>query len=101
MYDSSAVARFRRSLFSAAAFAFPFVFWNLGIAIAAKIPMITTTISSSISVKPFLSARWSTILHSWGWYTTQEWRTEDHKYVNQRCASCELPLYVLQAGGRA
>src|SRR6185503_18679692 len=32
--------------------AFSFVLANFGIAIAAKIPMITTTIRSSISVKP-------------------------------------------------
>src|SRR4051812_41043769 len=32
--------------------AFSFVLANFGIAIAAKMPMITTTISSSISVKP-------------------------------------------------
>jgi hypothetical protein len=30
------------------------VFANFGIAIAARMPMITTTIKSSISVKPFL-----------------------------------------------
>jgi hypothetical protein len=29
------------------------VFANFGIAIAAKMPMITTTINNSISVKPF------------------------------------------------
>ena len=46
------MTRLRRSAFSEAAFAFPFVFWNLGTAIAASTPMITTTISSSISVKP-------------------------------------------------
>src|SRR4029453_4517911 len=44
--------RLRRSARSEAALAFPFVFWNLGMAIAASIPMITTTINSSISVKP-------------------------------------------------
>ena len=36
----------------AATYAFSFVFANLGIAIAARMPIITTTISSSISVKP-------------------------------------------------
>src|SRR6267378_917964 len=35
-----------------ARYAFSFVFANFGIAIAAKMPMITTTIRSSISVKP-------------------------------------------------
>ena len=51
-YASSAVERLRKSVFSDAAFALPFVFWNFGIAIAARIPMITTTISSSIRVNP-------------------------------------------------
>src|SRR5213593_2338331 len=49
---SSAVIRFRRSDFIEARYAFSFVFANFGIAIAVKIPMITTTIRSSISVKP-------------------------------------------------
>src|SRR5712671_2095251 len=51
--DSSAVTRFRRSDFIAAVYAFVFVLANFGIAIAARMPMITTTISSSMSVKPF------------------------------------------------
>src|SRR5438105_9175950 len=49
---SSAVTRFRRSDFIEAMSALPFVFANFGIAMAAKIPMITTTIRSSIRVKP-------------------------------------------------
>src|ERR1700716_34949 len=53
--DSSAVTRFRRSDFIAAVYAFVFVLANFGIAIAARMPMITTTISSSMSVKPFLT----------------------------------------------
>src|SRR6266853_5583490 len=52
-YASSAVTRFRRSDFIEAMYAFSFVFANFGIAMAAKMPMITTTISSSMSVKPF------------------------------------------------
>src|SRR3954463_13319482 len=44
----------RRSDFIAATYALSFVFANFGIAIAARIPMITTTIRSSMSVKPFL-----------------------------------------------
>src|SRR5688500_4065937 len=36
----------------AVTYALPFVFANFGIAIAARMPMMTTTISSSISVKP-------------------------------------------------
>src|SRR5437899_13095539 len=57
-YASSAVTRLRRSDFIDARYAFSFVLANFGIAIAASIPMITTTISSSISVKPlrFISA---------------------------------------------
>src|SRR5947199_5679537 len=34
-------------------YALPFVFANFGIAIAARMPMMTTTINSSISVNPF------------------------------------------------
>src|SRR6184192_3404553 len=52
-YASSAVTRFRRSDFIEAMYAFAFVLANFGIAIAAKMPMMTTTISSSMSVKPF------------------------------------------------
>src|SRR5580765_3863813 len=51
-YASSAVIRLRRSDFMEARYAFSFVLANFGIAIAARIPMITTTIRSSISVKP-------------------------------------------------
>src|SRR5947199_10418481 len=50
--DSSAVTRLRRSDFMAVMYAFDFVFANFGIAIAARIPMITTTIRSSMRVKP-------------------------------------------------
>ena len=52
MKASSAVARLRRSDFIWLMYAFSFVFANFGIAIAARIPMITTTMSSSMSVKP-------------------------------------------------
>src|SRR5438034_4833064 len=51
-YASSAVIRLRRSDFIDARYAFSFVFANFGIAIAAKMPMMTTTIRSSINVKP-------------------------------------------------
>src|SRR5205809_7047939 len=51
-YASSAVTRLRRSEFIEARYAFSFVLANFGIAIAARMPMITTTINSSISVKP-------------------------------------------------
>src|SRR6266852_4895357 len=51
-YASSAVTRLRRSDFIEAMYAFALVFANFGIAIAAKMPMITTTIRSSMSVKP-------------------------------------------------
>src|SRR5206468_9941442 len=51
-YASSAVTRLRRSDFAAVMYAFDLVLANLGIAIAARMPMITTTIKSSISVKP-------------------------------------------------
>src|SRR5438094_5695509 len=42
-YASSAVTRFRRSDFIEAMYAFAFVLANFGIAMAAKMPMITTT----------------------------------------------------------
>ncbi len=51
-YASSAVTRLRRSDFIEAMYAFALVLANFGIAIAAKMPMITTTIRSSMSVKP-------------------------------------------------
>src|SRR5213592_3865018 len=56
---SSAVTRLRRSDFMAVRYALPFVFANFGIAIAAKMPMMTTTINSSIRVKPLRSLRMS------------------------------------------
>src|SRR3989454_12416797 len=58
-YASSAVTRLRRSDFIEARYAFSFVLANFGIAIAAKMPMITTTIRSSIRVKP-LRFIWTT-----------------------------------------
>src|SRR5437764_4004968 len=48
----SAVTSWRRPDFIEAMYALPFVFANFGIAMAAKMPMMTTTISSSMSVKP-------------------------------------------------
>src|SRR5678815_579237 len=50
---SSAVTRLRRSEIIAVLYALLFVLANFGIAIAARMPMMTTTISSSIRVKPF------------------------------------------------
>src|SRR5207244_12683412 len=44
----------RRSDFIAATYALSFVFANFGIAIAARMPMMTTTIRSSMRVKPLL-----------------------------------------------
>jgi hypothetical protein len=43
---------FFRSDFMAVMYAFFFVFANFGIAIAARMPMMTTTIRSSMRVKP-------------------------------------------------
>src|SRR6185503_18873119 len=57
-YCSSYVAMLRRSDFIAATYALSFVLANFGIAIAARIPMMTTTIRSSIRVKPFLLLIW-------------------------------------------
>jgi len=51
-YASCAVTMLRASLFIDASTAFCFVLANFGIAIAARMPMITTTISSSMRVKP-------------------------------------------------
>src|SRR5947209_7946981 len=50
-YASSAVTMFRRSDFIEEMYAFSFVLANFGIAMAARMPMITTTIKSSMSVK--------------------------------------------------
>src|SRR6266480_7276516 len=44
----------RRSDFMAATYALSLVFANFGIAIAARMPMMTTTIRSSMRGKPFL-----------------------------------------------
>src|SRR5665213_3479127 len=52
---SSAVTRLRRSDFAAVTYAFDLVLANLGIAIAARMPMMATTISSSMRVKPLRS----------------------------------------------
>src|SRR5204863_5556925 len=49
----SAVTRLRRSHFIGVTYGFDFVLADFGIRIAAKMPMMTTTISSSMSVKPF------------------------------------------------
>src|SRR2546430_3216261 len=51
-YDGSAVFSVRGAQFSEAMYAFSLVFANFGIAMAARMPMITTTIRSSMSVKP-------------------------------------------------
>src|SRR5574342_1328730 len=53
-YASSAVTRLRRCDFIEAMYAFSLVFANFGIAMAAKMPMMTTTIRSSMRVKPFV-----------------------------------------------
>src|SRR5438477_4961465 len=57
----------RRSDFIAARYAFSLVFANFGIAIAARMPMMTTTIRSSIRVKPFL-------LGNIGQFSGSSWR---------------------------
>src|SRR3569623_1582622 len=51
-YASSDVAMLRRSDFSDARYAYSFVLANLGITIAARMPMITTTMSNSLRVNP-------------------------------------------------
>src|SRR6266480_798246 len=51
-YDSSAVTRFRRSDFIESMYAFDFALANFGTAIADNMSIITTTISSSMTVKP-------------------------------------------------
>src|SRR3954451_16646573 len=64
-YDSSAVTRLRRSDFIAAMYAFDLVLANFGIAIAARMPMITTTMRSSIRVKPRRVVRMFTLESVW------------------------------------
>src|ERR1043166_6890367 len=49
-YASWAVIMLRRSVFTDASLALSFVAANFGMAMAARMPMITTTISSSIKV---------------------------------------------------
>src|ERR1700724_3321656 len=56
-YASCAVIRLRRSAFIEAMYAFSLVFANFGMAIAARMPMMTTTIKSSIRVKPLVLRR--------------------------------------------
>src|SRR5438093_11466600 len=51
-YASSAVTMFRRSDFVEEMYAFSFVLANFGIAMAASLPMLSTTLKSSMSVKP-------------------------------------------------
>src|ERR687889_420661 len=71
-YDSSAVTRLRRSDFIAAMYAFDLVLANFGIAIAARMPMMTTTIRSSISVKP-LRLFWIMLISSEGGRAKGDW----------------------------
>src|SRR2546426_6178478 len=51
-YASSAVTMFRRSDFIEEMYAFSFVLANFGIAMATRMSMMPTTISSSMIVKP-------------------------------------------------
>src|SRR3989475_8248779 len=51
-YASSAVTMFRQADFIEKMYAFSSVLANFRIAMAARMPMMTTTISSSMSVKP-------------------------------------------------
>src|SRR5204863_6641685 len=78
-YASSAVIRLRRSDFIEARYAFSFVFANFGIAIAAKMPMITTTIRSSISVKPLRFI----------WTTSSVWKS-----LQQSTVQCDQDLLI-------
>src|SRR6185436_8877930 len=52
----------RRSDFIAATYALSLVLANFGIAIAARMPMMTTTIRSSIRVKPLRSVLFISVL---------------------------------------
>src|SRR5437899_8378693 len=54
-YASSAVTMFRRSDFIEEMYAFSFVLANFGIAMAARMPMITTTIKSSMRLEEHTS----------------------------------------------
>lgn len=53
-YDTIAEATWAKSALRATSFALPLALDSLGISAAARIPMITITISISIRVKPFL-----------------------------------------------
>src|ERR1051325_2622206 len=65
-YASSAVNRLRRSDFICARYALFFVFPNFGTAIAARMPMMTTTINSSIRVNPLRSVDMFRSSRRWG-----------------------------------
>src|SRR6266550_4547263 len=80
-YASSAVIRLRRSDFIDARYAFSFVFANFGIAIAAKMPMITTTIRSSISVKPLRFI----------WTTSPVWNSHEHPSIPRTQEALIIP----------
>src|SRR5688572_8277219 len=70
----------------AVTYAFDFVFANFGIAIAARMPMMTTTISSSISVKPLRFMSLS--VREWG---GTESRCSDGRAILRQCEV--LPQY--------
>src|SRR6266487_5992072 len=92
-----AVIRFRRSDFIEARYAFSFVFANFGIAIAAKMPMITTTIRSSIRVKPF---RFFTARPPSGDTDTgRAFRTRREAFWSRKKRAARLPSPLRDASG--
>src|SRR5438552_11655872 len=70
---------FRRSDFIEEMYAFSFVLANFGIAMAARMPMITTTINSSMSVKPlrFMQPPAQTVC-LWAKTCRDRFRSEEH-----------------------
>ena len=78
---SSAVTRLRRSDFIAVTYAFDLVFANFGIAIAARMPMMTTTMSSSISVKPLRLESIQTPVSVEGWCSADQPGRSGHATV--------------------
>src|SRR5437762_13985231 len=78
---SSAVTRLRRSDFIAVRYAFSFVLANFGIAMAARMPIMTTTINSSINVKPLRFIQPSPV---WFQRPRAASRTQVHRVCRER-----------------
>src|SRR5262245_63936307 len=93
----------RRSDRMAVTTALPFVLANFGIAMAARIPMITTTISSSISVKPLdlLMARLRAFPVSTAARRVENWSAKRAATMRAPPSLLTLTALGLPAGRRA